>query len=247
MALSEIFAPTKPEIRPAATSSLIPITARELVEWTYTVQRAQGVRQPTLESPGRSQTGIVVDRMIEFAQLGCKVDVSSNAAEIWGEAKCDEDAITVHEIVREMPFRKRALLIEHGSLRSTPEWNPLIIPLRCVAVPGSKGKPKGIYSKSNHLIGHEVTYEGDWPDRVTAAANRAAWQNDPNAVWRDAPVLRCADEVIAHARAVYRTWTQALAALADWLNGTSNPGRLRRYRIHGVGAPMEPWRSYFPE
>jgi hypothetical protein len=102
MALSEVF-------RAAHTvRSRMPITARELVEWTYAVQRTQGVPEPSLEPQGRSQTGIVVDRMLEFAQLGCKVDVSSNAAAIWGEARCDEDAIVVHEIVRGMPVAVQA-------------------------------------------------------------------------------------------------------------------------------------------
>jgi hypothetical protein len=233
MALSE----TIPAAR--ATRSLIPITARELVEWTYAVQRAQGVREPTVEFQGRSQTGIVIDRLVEFAQLGCRVDVSSNAAAIWGEALCDEDAITVHELVHGMPFRRRALVISHGSLRSTPEWDPLIMPLRCVPVPGRKAKPKGIYSKSNHLIGHEVTYEGDWPNRATAATNRAAWLNDAGSAWRDAPVLRCADEVIAHARAVYCEWIMGLMQIEDGLGGA----RLRRYEVRGLGAPLEPWCS----
>ena len=170
MALSETF--RIPAAR--ATRSLIPITARELIEWTYAVQRAQGVPELSLEAPGRSQTGIVVDRMIEFAHLGCRVDVSSNAAAIWGEARCDEDAILVHEIVQAMPVKKRALLIRHGLLRSAPEWNPMILPLRCVPVPGRKGAHKGIYApKSNRQIGTVVTYEGDWPDRDTAARARA--------------------------------------------------------------------------
>jgi hypothetical protein len=236
MALSETF----PAVR--ETRSLIPITARELVEWTYAVQRAQGVPEPSLEPQRRSQTGIVVDRMLEFTQLGCRVDVSSNAAAIWGEALCDEDAIVVHEIVRSMPFQTRALLINHGALRSMPDWDPLIMPLRCVPVPGRKGKPKGIYSKSNHLIGHEVTYEGDWPDHATAAGNRAAWRGQSSSAWRDPPILRCAEEVIAYARAVYSEWVDGLAVLADWLDGTSRHHRLRRYRVHGVGTSFEPWR-----
>jgi hypothetical protein len=249
MALSEVFPPEtsktieRPGRKTRIARTLIPITARELVEWTYAVQRAQGVPEPSLEPQGRSQTGIVVDRMIEFAQLGCRVDVSSNAAAIWGEAPCHEDAITVHELVRGMPFRRRALVIRHGSLRSTPEWDPRIIPLRCVPVPGRKGKPKGIYSKSNHLIGHEVTYEGDWPNRATATANRSSWINDDRSAWRDPPVLRCADQVIGHARAVYSEWIESLAALANWLDGTSRHHRLRRYRVHGVGAPFGPWRT----
>ena len=109
-------------------------------------------RSSSLEPQGRSQTGIVVDRMIEFAQLGCRVDVSSNAAAIWGEARCDEDAIIVHEIVESLPAKQRGLLIRHGLLRSAPDWDPLIMPLRCVPVPGRKGKPKGIYAHHGKTV-----------------------------------------------------------------------------------------------
>jgi hypothetical protein len=236
MALSDTFpAPTKPQIRPTATRSLIPITARELVEWTYAVQRAQGVPELSLEPQGRSQTGIVVDRMIEFAQLGCRVDVSSSAAAIWGEAHCDEDAMTVHGIVEGLPARKRDLLIRQGLLRSAPEWDPMILPLRCVPVPGRKGKPKGIYAHHGKThIGSEITYEGDWPDRVTEALARAAWP--------DGPRLRCADEVIEYARAVYGDWSEALASLRDWFAAAGKRG-LRRYRIESLGAAREPWRA----
>ena len=176
MALSETV-PAKVVAPERAAWPRVPITARELVEWTYAVQRAQGVPEPTLEPQGRSQTGLVVDRMIEFAQLGCRVDVSSKAAERWGEARCDEDAIVVHEIVRGMPVERRALLIRHGLQRSAPEWNPMIMPLRCVPVPGRKGANKGIYARktNNRPIGTVVTYTGDWPDRETAALARAHW------------------------------------------------------------------------
>lgn len=237
MALSETFRPEiVPVSRPAKVR--IPITARELVEWTYAVQRAQGVPELTVEPQGRSQTGIVVDRMIEFALLGCRVDVSSNAAAIWGEGRCDEDAVTVHEIVRGMPVENRALLIHHGLYRSAPEWNPPIMPLRCVPVPGRKGAPKGIYAHHGKTqIGCEVTYVGDWTDRARADAIRAAWP--------DAPRLRCADEVIQHARAAYRAWYGALQSLCDGLYAAGRRG-LRRYRISHLGAAFEPWRDNNP-
>jgi hypothetical protein len=240
MALSETF-PAE-IVRPTrAARSRMPITARELVEWTYAVQRAQGVPEPSLELQGRSQTGIVVDRMIEFAQLGCKVDVSSNAAVIWGEARCDEDAIVVHEIVRAMPVARRALLIRHGLHRSAPEWNPMIMPLRCVPVPGRKGANKGIYTRqnSNRPIGTAVTYAGDWPDRVTAALARARWREGE-------PHLRCAEEVIEHARSVYLDWIMGLMELEEWLNGESPYYQLHRYVVRGLGTPTHPWHSGAP-
>jgi hypothetical protein len=230
MALSEVF-------RAAHTArSRMPITARELVEWTYAVQRAQGVPEPSLEPQGRSQTGIVVDRMLEFAQLGCKVDVSSNTAAIWGEARCDEDAIVVHEIVRDMPVEKRALLIQHGLHRSAPEWNPVILPLRCVPVPGRKGANKGIYARerNNMPVGTVVTYVGDWPDRETAALARAQWPEGE-------PHLRCAEEVIEHARRVYLDWIEGLQTVEGCLDSDSRFHCLRRYFVRGLGAPTHPW------
>ena len=225
---------------PRGNARSTPITARELVEWTYAAQRAQGVRQPSVEPQGRSQTGIVVDRMIEFAQLGCAVDVSGNAAAIWGEATCDEDAMTVHGIVDRMRRNARgplstgaALLIKHGTMRSTPAWSPMIMPLRCVSVPGRKGKPKGIYAHHGKTqIGSAITYEGDWPDRVTAAMAREGWPEGPH--------LRCADDVIGYARAVYRDWIEALASLCDRLEAARGRS-LRRYCVHGLGAEYEPW------
>jgi hypothetical protein len=216
----------------------MPITARELVEWTYAVQRAQGVPEPALEPQGRSQTGIVVDRMIEFAQLGCKVDVSSNAATIWGEARCDEDAIVVHQLVRGMPVERRALLIRHGLQRSAPEWSPVIMPLRCIPVPGRKGASKGIYARksNNRPIGTVVTYTGDWPDRETAALARAHWPEGE-------PHLRCAEEVIEYARSVYLEWIMGLIELEDRLDGESPYYQLHRYVVRGLGTPTHPWHS----
>ena len=235
MALSETF---RAQIATAsrAARARIPITARELVEWTYAVHRAQGVPEPSLEPQGRSQTGIVVDRMIEFAQLGCKVDVSSNAAAIWGEARCDEDAIVVHEIVRGMPAARRALLIPHGLHRSAPEWNPMIMPLRCIPVPGRKGASKGIYARerNNMPVGTVVTYAGDWPDRQTEALARSHWPEGE-------PHLRCAEEVIEHARSVYRDWIMGLMEIEDWLDGQGPYYQLRRYVVRGLGALTHPW------
>jgi len=247
MALSETV---RPAIVPAAraTRSRIPITARELVEWTYAVQRAQGVPELTLEPQGRSQTGIVVDRMIEFAQLGCKVDVSSNAAAIWGEARCHEDAMTVHAIVHGLPWHQQHLLIDHGRSRTAPDWNPKIFPLACVAVQGSKGRPKGIYHKGgNRLVGSEIAYEGDWPDQefavganIAAEAHKRLWGEKHN--WSAEPFRRRADEARARARDVYRDWCEALWALCDSLEA-AGPRALQRYRINALGAGYEPWRT----
>jgi hypothetical protein len=231
VAWTETFLPTS-----RTAKARTPITARELVEWTYAVQGAQGVPELSAEPQGRSQTGLVVDRMIAFAQLGCTVDVSSKTAERWGEAQCDEDAITVHEIVRGMPVERRALLIRHGLLRSAPDWNPLILPLRCIPVPGRKGASKGIYARgnSNRPIGTVVTYTGDWPDRETAAQARAQWPEGE-------PHLRCAEEVIDYARSVYVEWIMGLMAVEDWLDGESPYCQLRRYVVRGLGAPTHPW------
>ena len=81
-------------------------------------------------------------------------------------------------------------------------------------------------------IGSEITYEGDWPDRVTAAMAREAWPEGPH--------LRCAEDVIGYARAVYRDWIEALALLCDRL-GAVRGRSLRRYCVYGLGAEYEPW------
>lgn len=192
MALSEVFPAPKIEnetgksrfVRTRPTR--IPITARELVEWTYAVQRAQGVPELSLEPQASSQTGAVVDRLLDFAALGCKIDVSSNAAARWGETRCHEDALTVHGIIEAWrpllpngklgPLTPAATsLIEHGRHRSAPDWQPKIFPLRCVPVQGSAGKPRGLYLGSGRLhVGSEIAYEGDWPSRDIADQYRAA-------------------------------------------------------------------------
>ena len=133
-------------------------------------------------------------------------------------------------------MERRALLINHGLQRSAPEWNPLIMPFRCVPVPGRKGANKGIYARgsSNRPIGTVVTYVGDWPDRATAAFARTHW---PEGM----PHLRCAEEVIEYARSVYLQWIMGLMAVESRLNGDSRHDRLRRYVVRGLGAPMRPW------
>lgn len=266
MALSETFpAPIIRENIPAARAyrSLIPITARELVEWTYAVQRAQSVRELSLEPVGRSQTGIVVDRLIEFANLGCEIDVSSNAVAIWGETRCHEDALTVHEAVSWLTYRQRYLLITHGLDRSAPDWKPDIFPLRCVPVQGNGGKPRGLYLGSGRkLVGHEIGYEGDWPSRDVADDFRAAsdahkrlWSDPENWPgvyrrrssrpivvehdWSPEPYRRCADEVLQRARDLYLEWWSALELLADCLGSRG----LTRYRITDLGAMYEPWNA----
>lgn len=269
MALSETSpAPTKPEVRGAARAprSLIPITARELVEWTYAVQRAQGVRELSLEPRGSSQTGIVIDRLVEYAALGCKIDRSGNAVALWGETKCHEDAMTVHGAVRTLPRPIQDLLIEHGVHRQAPDWNPKIFPFACIPVRGNGGKPKGIYLNSgNKRIGSEITYVGDWPSRDFAIAaqtageeNKRLWADAENWPpvrirrrksqmvaqhnWCDEPFHRCADEVLARARGVYRQWYEGLQALHDGFEVAGRRG-LTRYRLAGLGAAYEPWRA----
>jgi hypothetical protein len=273
MALSETFPSTRTANKTGVSCfvprapSRVPITARELVDWTYAVQRAQGVPELSLEPQGRSQTGAVVDGLLDFAALGCKVDISSNAAARWGETRCHEDAITVHSLVQHLSPRQRFLLIEHGKARCIPEWEPKIFPLRCVPVQGSAGKPRGLYLGSGRLhVGSEITYEGDWPSRDVADAHRAAadahkrqWADESNwppAVrrrrserpmsvehdWSPEPWRRCEDEVLQRAREEYRAWYEALWALCDGLEA-SGPRGLQRYRITALGAACEPWNK----
>jgi hypothetical protein len=244
----------------------IPITARELVEWTYAVQRAHNVREITLEPAGRSQTGIVVDLLTEYAALGCKIDRSGNAAAIWGETRCHEDALAVHDAVEGLLPRQRFLLIEHGRHRSAPDWRPKLFPLRCVPVAGNRGNPKGIYLNSgNKQVGCEIAFEGDWPSREfadeakrAAEAHKRAWEDPENWPsvrtrrrsqptvaqhnWADEPFRRYADEVIALARQTYTEWYDALWALWGHVETAGSRG-IRHYRISDLGAACEPWRA----
>lgn len=268
MALSKTF----PAAR--ATSSLIPMTARELVEWTYAVQRAQGVLELSSVPQGRSQTGVAFDLLTEFTLLGCNVDRSPGVAARWGETKCHEDALTVHGVVSGMRVTPRgpltpgaALIIEHGRQRSAPDWEPKVFPLRCVPVMGRRGSERGIYLGSGrHVVGHEITYEGDWPSRNIAANHQTAadahmrlWGDQSNWPstrlsrrshrpmvaehdWSPLPYRRCADEVLQRARDEYRAWYEALWALCDSLKA-AGPRALTRYRISDLGAASEPWHA----
>lgn len=225
----------------------IPITARELVEWTYAEQQADRGGIPEGGGVNISQTGIVVDRLLAFASLGCQVDVSSKIGAVWGETRCHEDALTVHAAVGELCWRYQQLLITHGRSRSAPDWSPKIFPLSCRPAPGKLGRPKGIYAKSgNKHIGSELIFDGDWPDagfalraRQAAEANRQLWGQHN---WQDEPFRRCADVVIERAREQYSEWCEALEALHDCLD-YSRYHILSRYRINGLGAPRWPWRA----
>jgi hypothetical protein len=271
MALSETFPLEtsmiiqRPGRKTRSVPACIPISARELVEWTYAVQRAHRVPDQSLEAPGRSQTGIVIDRMIEFAQLGRQIDVSSNAAAIWGETRCHEDALAVHFAISDLTPRQRFLLIEHGRHRSAPDWRPKIFPLRCVPVAGNRGNPKGVYLNSgNRQVGCEIAYEGDWPSRefadeakLAAEAHKRVWEDPENWPsvrtrrrsqptvaqhnWADEPFRRYADEVIAAARQSYCEWYEALWALWMAIDAVG-PRGIRHYRISDLGAAYEPWR-----
>ena len=246
----ETTVPMHKPARPAHKSRQtvrIPITMRELVEWTYAEQRPDQTFDPLVETMERSQTGIVVDRLLEFAALGCEIDVSSKAGYIWGETRCHEDSLAVHAAVRELRWRQRQLLITHGRSRSAPDWSPKIFPLSCRPAPGKLGRPKGIYAKSgNKHIGSELIYEGDWPDagfalraRQAAETNRRLWGRHK---WQDEPFGRCADLVIERAREQYSEWCEALEALQDCLD-YSRYHILSRYRISGLGVPRWPWKA----
>lgn len=226
----------------------VPITMRAIVEWTYAEQRAHQVLAPSVELTGRSQTGIVVDRLLAFAALGCEVDISSRAADIWGETRCHEDALTVHAAVQSLCRRQQQLLITHGGNRMAPDWCPKIFPLACRPAPGKLRRPKTIYDKGGHKqIGSELMFEGDWPDREFAARARKAAETNMRLwpdrhSWCDEPFRRYASEVIERARELYGDWCEALEALQDCLD-YSRHHILVRYWISGLGVPRRPWKA----
>lgn len=254
MALSETFPAERSSVieRPRRKAhiapSRIPITVRALLEWTYAEQKPhKGGDSGMSNAGGISQTGIVIERLL----LGCSIDTSGGGSRLWGSVYCDDDALTVHGIVEMLPGHLRGLLIQCGEQRSAPDWQPLIMPLRQVPVPGRKGQPRGIYKQDGKTrVGTEMTFEGDWPDRATAEREYAAWLDNCHDLeasgvkheWRPWPKLRCADEVFAHARQIYRDWYAALSMLGERLEAAGRRG-LRRYSIAGLGASHEPWNK----
>ena len=212
--------------RAATLDVRIPTTARELVEWTYAIQRAHRGGNPEAGGAAISQTGLVIERM----RLGRSIDGRGGGNSWFGALHCHEDALSLHHRIESYPAVERGLIIRHGELRSMPDWQPLIMPLRVLPAPGRKGKPKGIYAHAGKTqIGCELIYEGDLPTRSAARAHREAFP--------DGPVLRCAEEIIEHARRTYRLWWNSLEALANWLEDWP----LKRWRIREIGAPCRPW------
>jgi hypothetical protein len=224
-------------------------TMRELVEWTYAVQQAhRGGDGRACGYAGISQTGIVG----EIGALGCMIDRSPSGAQYYGVSHVDDDALIVHEHVECLHWEYRQALITHGAVRSAPEWRPLRIPLRVVPVKGRRGAGdrNAVHNDTGDISGYykmifanfyidgkqvatpcgaEITYHGDIETRSEYRAMRAAWP--------DAPTLRVYQDVVDHAREQYCMWYDAMAALQDALSF----GRLRRWRVRGIGAAYEPW------
>lgn len=211
----------------AAGRARVDITVRDLVEWTYAVQQAHRGNAGGAEGyAGVSQTGIVM----EIGALGCMVDKSPSGARFYGVTHVDDDALTVHEYVECLHWEYRQALITHGAVRSTPEWQPLRLPLLAVAVEGRRGDPRGIYEGSGRrLIACELTYRGDVETRDHYRSMRACWP--------DAPTLRVYEDVVDHAREQYSMWYDGLIALQDALTFCS----LKRWRARGLGVDAEPW------
>lgn len=223
MALVDYFQEARGVLSP---DRRVPITIRALVEWTYAEQKAHRGCDAFGSGGCISQTGI----MGEIGRLGCLVDRSRRGSQAWGAVQSDGDALYVHGIAEHLAVTYRLALMHYGELRSIPDWQPHIMPLRCMAVPGRKGQPKGIYVHNGKThVGDELTLQGDIPTRRQAEAMRKAWP--------DAPHLRCVEDVIEQARAAYSEWFAALHTLKARLKS----GCMSRWRVDGVGARAEPW------
>jgi hypothetical protein len=185
-----------------------PITMWDLAIWTYQRQKAHldSGRVGGIGFGAVSQTAAVLERM----HL-CGASVGSCAG---SRTYCDDDALTVHEMVLRLPAGERALVIGTAATAHRPEWSPAIPPLRALPVKGRKGKPKGIYDQHGHLIGCEIAYTGFLPARATAA--------------------------VAFAREVHVRWYRALKRLREALISTNEP---QRWLIVGIGAEQEPWQQ----
>lgn len=180
----------------------------DLAIWTYRAQQAHrdSGRVGGIGYGSTSQTGAVLDR----ARLGCSISGGGGLSRTY----CDDDALSVHEMVLRLRGHERALVIGSASTASVPGWAPAIPDYRVVPVKGRKGAVKGIYDRHGNQIGCEIDYVGFAPDRAA--------------------------DVVRHARQVYAAWYSALAVLRDALAALDE---LRRWVVTGVGAEPTPWRG----
>ncbi|MDY6960325.1 MAG: hypothetical protein SV862_00280 [Pseudomonadota bacterium] len=180
----------------------------DLAIWTYQTQKAHrdSGRVGGIGYGSMSQTGAVLER----SRLGCSISGGGGLSRTY----CDDDALSVHEMVLRLRGEERALVIRTASVAVQPGWQPRIPLYRCVPVKGRKGAHKGIYDKHGNQIGCELAYEGFSPVRAAVE--------------------------IDHARDVYRRWYSALAVLRDALGSLDE---LRRWVVTGVGAEPTPWAA----
>jgi hypothetical protein len=183
-----------------------PITMWALAVWTYQRQKAHldGGRIGGIGYGAVSQTAAALERVRLGGTSAKRHGVSRTYA--------DDDALTVHEMVLRMTADEQALVIGTAEAARAPDWSPRIPALRVVPLKGRKNKPKGIYDRHGHLIGHEIGYAGFLPERAAA--------------------------VIAFARESHMRWYEALHILQEALAATKE---LKRWLITGIGVERKPW------
>lgn len=202
--------PTGPRPSGGEARGKAAISMKDLLVWTYRAQKVHlgsGGGVGAVGYASISQTGAVIDRL----SLGCYVSGGGLRASPY-----PEDALTVHSLVtRMLTGQERRTVVGYAESDRVPDWSPAIPPLRCLPMPGNKGRPKGIYDRHGNLIGCELRYAGYARERAAA--------------------------LIEHARSVYRAWHLALTALCYAMQ--SGADRLRQWVVTGVGAEPAPWRA----
>lgn len=180
----------------------------KLLIWTYQDQAADAIvgRYAGTAAP-MIGGGSNAAMIANHISLGCRVDVSRGGARWAAGVACDidPDAEAVHEYVRCLPPALIGLVISHAKGGTRPDW-----------MPGAQPRPVAVYRKK------------DRPQMVY-------WDTKKN---RPAYCILAYDPEPAHIafmREVWMTWWDALASIADDLDG-----RLKR-KVLRPQFPREPW------
>lgn len=133
----------------------------------------------------------------------------------WHAPACHVDALIVHALVTQLVGDDYWLVVRTAERGAPPIWEPEIAPLRFVPVRRGNGRPEFIRDRCNIAVACIVRSVGY--SQADAESIRAA------------------------ACASYGRWIGLLDLLRAQLSG---PGMgLTRWRVEGIGASRQPWRS----
>lgn len=215
-------------------------TIERLLIWAY---RDQRVERGDIGGPamlGVSGTG----KVIEYLQLGCRVDGSGAGARFVGAGDdAASDAILIDRLVAR--HRRAGLVRLHARAGSRPDWRPAA---RWRFVPEQREEVPSLDGVALRLPGYEALREY-WPSKLhmpsrvsDAVENAARWRAKGHPLNRYVdvvPVQECdSPDSVASAREEYRAWRDALVALRDAMLWAPP---LRDWEVAADLPPEDPW------